>query len=201
MSRNLGSVVWVMALVLGLASMATASPVGSIYNPNDYTLLGTLDLSDSETFGTLIFNTDTGNVSFVGTLGGTDSFTNHGGGSLGQANQSGNVQMAVFTYNSISLGTGVRISVIGNQGIVLASQGDFTFEGRTTLNVSGWSGFGSTGGTGGSGAEGGGITSDGNIVTRRPRQNWLFMRRADRVRGRCWAEPGVNSARRSVPEV
>jgi hypothetical protein len=38
-------------------------------------------------------------------------------------------------------------------------------------------------------------------LTRRPRQKWLFMRRADRVRGRCWAEPGVNSARRSVPEV
>jgi hypothetical protein len=132
-----------------MATVASAGPIGSIFNPNDYASLGTLDLSSAT--GMLTVNTDSGNVSWTGS-GQTSVPTGSGIGTTA-ANQSGLVNMGIFTYASVNIGANVTVSVQGNRGLVLASQDSFTFGG--SVSVSGTAGSGATIGQGGPGAEGG----------------------------------------------
>jgi len=147
--KNLTTIVRRMIGVVAMAAVATmasAGPVGSVYNPNDYTALNS-GAALNYSSGTLTFNTDNGSVSHSGD-------GSLGTGSVDQPNASGEVKMTVFAFSSINLAGGVVITVTGQRGIVLASQGDLTFGG--SLSVSGANGTtSSTLGQGGPGAEGG----------------------------------------------
>jgi hypothetical protein len=153
MFRNLGSAVLVMALVLGLAGTLSAAPYNSVFRPADYTSIdlgGNSDLNVSS--GTVSINTGTGSgAAPTITIGGTEY------SGVYAVNANSTVRMAVFTFDSVSVASGVTFDVTGNLGVVLASKDTFGFGG--TISVSGKSTSSSTGGAGGPGAEGGNRTS------------------------------------------
>jgi hypothetical protein len=141
-----------MALVLGLAGTAAAGPVvvGSIYNPNEYTTIApTLAPTTSVQF-------------FTGANGQGDAadLTYAVDGGLAQSagvvalNESGYIEMAVFTFDEIDIGSGVSVTVTGNRGLVLASKSTFLL--NSTINVAGGNqpsgnGAATAGGPGGAG--------------------------------------------------
>jgi hypothetical protein len=134
----------VLSAVIGGSALA-AAPQGSIFDPDSvsYTNLGAQTFSS----GTLTFNTDTLTVthSILGVIG-TGNF---------DLSASGAVQMAVFSFQSLSISSGVTISITGTRGLALASRTDLFLD--TTLDVSGGNGVAgaATAGLGGPGAEGG----------------------------------------------
>jgi hypothetical protein len=153
MLKQMMGIALVMALALG-AGIATAGPVGSIYNPNDYTL----------GFGDLIVDSDktlTIQTGFEAQGDSTDVWYSFDGGTnkiygTVALNQNSTVEMAVFAFDSISIDNPDGIVVTGNRGLVLGSRGDLLFKGAT-LDVkggNGTTGSGSAGGAGGPGAEG-----------------------------------------------
>jgi hypothetical protein len=155
---------WRNAMVCTLAAVAStawAGPVGSVFNPNDYTALNS-GAALNYNSGTLTFNTDNGSVSH-------DVDGSLGTGAVDEPNASGNVKMTVFTFSSINLGSGVSIVVTGRRGLVLASQGDLTFD--ANMSVAGTAGqavqtqptnWGQTQGRGGPGADGQSTSAAGN---------------------------------------
>ena len=131
------------SLWLATTNSIHAGTINSIFRPQQFASLGTLNA----TGGTTI-NIDTDALTF-----------DFGGLSAGVAatSQGGGVEMAVFTFDSIDIAAGVTINVTGNRGLVLASKGDFNF--ASTLSLVGGNGATAAltpaGGIGGSGAEDG----------------------------------------------
>ena len=135
-SRSVSRAVVLTAIIGLLAPAAQAAPIGSIFDPYDYGSLGSLNL----TTGSIAFDTDALTVT---------GFSN----GVAALSQGSGVEMAVFTFGSISIGSGVTINVTGNRGLVLASHSDLTFD--STLSLDGAAGSGQLGGAGGPGGEGG----------------------------------------------
>jgi hypothetical protein len=144
----------VAALVLALVCPARAVPVevqatmGSIFDP---AAAGTVDLGDQSfttgnVTGSLVFNTDTGLYSTDNGTTWSATEANYG------LSESGNVQMGLFVFNSLSIGSGVTVQVQGNRGLVLASRGDLIL--GADLDIAGSPGSASSAGVGGPGAEG-----------------------------------------------
>lgn len=138
----------VLALVFGLVvGVAQAAPVGSLHDPMDsggYTA-GAFAPTSAVTFDYQVGTLSYGSNTYFGSL---------------EANQSGNVQMWVFRFDSVNVGSGITISASATSptrkpGLVIASRGDMTFAG--TINAFGTDvlPLNSTGGSGGIGAEGG----------------------------------------------
>lgn len=134
-----------VVLVLLPGSVA-ADVVKSLFLPAQFRSLGELSL----TTGTLDIDTDA--LTMTGFSGGQAAVS-----------QSGNVELAVFAFDDINLGSGVTINVTGNRGLVLASKSDFIFD--STLNLSGDAGQSAvlfaSGGAGGPGSDDGvpGVTT------------------------------------------
>jgi hypothetical protein len=172
-----------MGLAVAAAMMATvvsAGPVGSIFNPNDYAAAAALTLSSGHD---LDINTQDGTVTPVLTYdtgAGPQTVNGHI-----VTNQSGKIVMALFCFESLDIGSGVDnagqsdgvVTVIGNLGVVLASRGNLTFDAK--LCVAGTAGVGGTDGVtgaaanwsdadvgrGGPGADGRQTDQDGNRGT------------------------------------
>lgn len=125
-----------LVVVLAMASFAThAATVGSRFDPNDYTPLGDL------TTGPIVFSTTTLAVTTNGVSIGTGVLV---------TNESENVVMAMFNFDSINIGSGVSVTIGGVRGLVLGSRGDITI--GTTIDLAGDDGTGGAGGNGGPGA-------------------------------------------------
>ena len=143
-----------MAFALGLPVDAIAGPAGSIYNPQDYTALETsLEPTTSVEFFTGAGSQDDASDLWYR----VDSSAEGDKVSAGvvELNESGNVEMAVFTFDEIDIGSGVSVTVTGNRGLVLASRNTFVF--NTTINVAGGdqpsgNGAATAGGPGGAGS-------------------------------------------------
>lgn len=118
-----------------------AAPVNSVFNPNDYASNGTLTLTS-------------GSIAFT-TSGTTPTYSINGGAAVSGttgSSASGNVEMAIFNFDSISIGSGVAVTVTGTRGLVLASKGSFSF--GSILRLDGTNASSSIG-LGAPGAEGG----------------------------------------------
>jgi len=130
-----------LALVLVCVGAADAGVIDSLFVPDQFASLGTL----SAATGTISIDTDALTI------------TGFGNG-VAAASQGGGVEMAVFAFDSIDIGSGATVSVTGNRGLVLASKSDFTFSSALDLsggNGSSGSGDPIAGGSGGPGAEDG----------------------------------------------
>jgi fibronectin-binding autotransporter adhesin len=99
-------------LLLAAAAFSATNPAFAQLDPNAFTSLGTLNVST----GTLNINTDTLAVT------GAAMFT---GVAL---NQNGGPQVAVFDFNSITIGSGVTVNVSGSRAIALLSRNAFTVQ-------------------------------------------------------------------------
>ena len=130
-------------LCVAVAAHAMAAPIpaitNSIFSPASFPSLG-----DLRPVSNVVFDTSDLTLTIDGAPAGT--------GTNG-ISQSGNVQMAVFTFGSISLSSNVSVTVTGNQGLALLAMGSAVI--GTTISVSGAPNSGGTGGAGGPGAEGG----------------------------------------------
>ncbi len=138
--------VLVTAAVLGLtAGTAGATTVGSQFDPADYGSLADLTPTTSVDF----FTGDGTNAPTVIIDAGTPIV------GTTATSESGNVEMALFAFDTVDIGSGVTVNVTGNRGLVIASKGNLTFSSTLSLN-GGATGYGTTtGGAGGPGAEGG----------------------------------------------
>jgi len=156
--RKYFSITALAALIFGLCFAGTALGVtiGSIFNPNDYASLGNLVLTGGDT---LTFDTDALTVS--GTTGGLSSTSG-----VSASSASTNVDLVVFTFDSIDLPDGVGITVTGSKGLALLSKSGINFD--TDINVSGAAGGtasgsgAASGGSGGPGAAGSGGDAKNN---------------------------------------
>jgi len=101
----------------------TPALTGSMFHPYEIKPQGRLVLNS----GSLTFDTDAATVS--GSVSGLRS-TN---GVLG-ISQSTNVELAVFCFNKIDLGSNVAVTVQGRRGLVLLSRSDLCLD--TTIDVS-----------------------------------------------------------------
>jgi hypothetical protein len=159
-------------------SFDTPAPVGSLFDPNEYTAAPALTLSNGHD---LDIDTKNGTTTPVLTY---DLHDGEGGASNPQtvnghivASQSGNVRMALFCFESLNIGSGVDnagesdgvVKVLGNLGVVLASRGNLTFDaGMSVAGTAGQglaahpSGWGLAQGQGGPGADGSSESADGN---------------------------------------
>ena len=99
------------------ATLLLAPAASGQLDPNAFPSLGTLNVSS----GTLTINTDTLSMS------GAASFT---GVAL---NQNGGPQVAVFDFSSITIGSGVTVTLIGSRPLALLSLGNATIQ--TSLTV------------------------------------------------------------------
>jgi hypothetical protein len=145
MNATRGMVLVTAAAVALMAGTAGATTVGSQFDPADYTSLGSLTPTTSVDF-------------FTGDGVSAPTVTIDGGGAIAgttATSQSGNVELAIFTFDAVNVGSGVTVGVTGNRGLVIASQGNLTFSSTLSLN-GGATGYGTTtGGAGGPGGEGG----------------------------------------------
>jgi hypothetical protein len=128
---------WLLAAFLLLVGRAQAGPL----DPNSFPSLGTLNL----TSGSYTVNTD------------TLSLTGSGVNLTGVLSSPTTGSVAVFDFNSISIGFGVTLTATGSHPLALLSRGSAIIYG--TLNVNGVNG--DTTGTGGPGGGSGGVTGDG----------------------------------------
>ena len=126
-------------LCLPASAAAIPADTNSIFSPASFPSLG-----DLRPVSNVVFDTSDLTLTIDGAPAGT--------GTNG-ISQSGNVQMAVFTFGSISLSSNVSVTVTGNQGLALLAMGSAVI--GTTISVSGAPNSGGTGGAGGPGAEGG----------------------------------------------
>ncbi len=101
--------------------IANAGADRSLFLPDGFASLGTLNQSS----GTI--NIDTDALTITGFGNGVAALSEGGG-----------VEMAVFTFDQIDLGSGVTINVTGNRGLVLGSKSSFNFD--STLDLSGGNG-------------------------------------------------------------
>lgn len=144
--------VFACALTVGLwaGSAAGAIVQGSIVDPTSYgSSLGSRTLNS----GTLSIDTGgvTPTISYVGT--GVDVGTDFNLNGLTDASASGLVELAIFNFDQLSIGTGVSVSISGTRGAVLASKSNLSL--NTAISVNGANATGASGGAGGSGSEGG----------------------------------------------
>ncbi len=126
MSLLHGFAIGVTSIYLVLASMIAVQ--GAPLDPNAFTSLGTLDVNA----GTLTINTDTlamsGAAAFTGVV-------NVQGGGL--------PDIAVFTFDDLTIASGVTLTFQGSRPIAILSKGDATIE--AVINVRGGNGL--SGGT------------------------------------------------------
>ncbi|HSI35570.1 MAG TPA: hypothetical protein VK986_18455, partial [Tepidisphaeraceae bacterium] len=146
--RFLSAMATAAAMAVAGESARAAAVTGTIFDPDGggYTSLGAQNFSA----GVLTF--DTTNLTLT-----HDTLGLIGSGSA-DTSASGQVQMAVFNFDSLSIGGGVTVNVTGNLGLALTSRTDLTV--ATAIGVNGTAGSfgaadGQAGGAGGSGAEGG----------------------------------------------
>jgi hypothetical protein len=118
------------------------SEANTFFDPDAVPSLGRLELDS----GTLTF--DTGGAGREPTVSGAFEGT----GSVG-ASMNTNVQLAVFAFDRIDLGSAVAVTVTGDRGLMLLSRRHAAID--TTIDVSGAPNTRSAGGLGGPGAEGG----------------------------------------------
>jgi hypothetical protein len=142
MHRWLGLLTLVCAL---LAVSAQAAPL----DPNAYTSLGTLNAAS----GAVTFDTDTLAVS--GAFSGTGVVQSQGPGLP---------EIAVFTFDDLTLAGAVTLTITGSRPIALLSQGDASF--HTPINVAGSSSLVSS--TGAPGKLGGGAGGNGQTSSSSP---------------------------------
>ncbi len=141
LNRSLTACVVLATMAVG-PTIARAGADRSLFLPDGFASLGTLN----ESSGTINIDTDTLTI------------TGFGNG-VAASSEGGGVEMAVFTFDQIDLGSGVTINVTGNRGLVLGSKSNFNFD--SILNLSGADGaMGSVsnpdvGGDGGPGADDG----------------------------------------------
>ena len=109
----------------------------SVYNPAAFTSLGTLAPSSAITF-----NTDALTVTGISGTG------------VAQANESGKVIAAVFTFASVNIPSGVAVTVTGSRPLVICSKADITI--GASISVSGKDSNGNAANAGGPGGSGGG---------------------------------------------
>ena len=128
------------ALALFIAASASqAATIGSRFDPNDYASNGDGNFAT----GSVTFDTDL--VSFFGDNGvGTGQVV---------TSESGNVEMVLYNFDSLTVASGVAVTIFGNRGVVISSMGDIDLNAQ--IRVSGTVGSGNAVGTGGPGAEGG----------------------------------------------
>ena len=121
---------------------------GSRIRPAEFNTIGDLTVTN----GTIVFDTDARTVTTNGTQMGT----------LGEFVQSasGDVELTLFNFDDVSIGTGVSITVTGNLGLVIGSTNDITL--ASDIGVSGSDAVGGAIGIGGPGAEGGVMKSSTN---------------------------------------
>jgi hypothetical protein len=118
---------------------------GSRFDPSDFASLGALTLTNGDS---IVFETDTNDLTYAinGGLPVSDG--------VQVTNDSGNVVMSMFNFDSIDIGSGVDITVNGNLGLVLGSKGSISL--GSTIDVGGVNGRANGNfGEGGAGAEGG----------------------------------------------
>jgi len=156
MTRS-GFLVALTSLIAATASLAAT--IGSRFDPNDYASNGALSLVSGDTI-----TFDTTAMTYSGTFdaGGTFSGSGVAANSESQlAGVGGNtsaadgvfVQLAMYNFDSINIGSSVTIVVDGNAGIALGSLGDMTI--GSNIAVNGGNGGQSAIGQGGSGGESG----------------------------------------------
>lgn len=146
----LGCLATTILLLGGLRQVSAGEPVpaagGSLFSPSAFPSLGVLSVSGG---GEVIF--DTGTATTAPTVSGVAN----GAGALG-VSKSGQVQVAVFTFDSIQIADGAGIRVTGDRGLVLLSKGAVTVDAKIDLSGgNGSKGKGSPVGPGGPGGEGG----------------------------------------------
>jgi hypothetical protein len=153
MLRNVLNVMAVMALVLGLVSMASAGPVNSLLDPTTFPSLGALDITatDSVTF-------DTGTLTVSGTHSGGTPFSWSGvDWQTGDDDGDGEtVRAAAFSFDSVTIALGASVAVQSTgsrRALVVTATGDITV--KAGLDLSGSNGVGGSGGSGAPGSEGG----------------------------------------------
>ncbi|MBA4389284.1 MAG: hypothetical protein C0404_15035, partial [Verrucomicrobia bacterium] len=96
----------------------SASPVNSLLNPRDYSMLtGSLDVAS----GTLTIDTKDGASAPTFTLPDTTVLNGRV-----VTNQSGNVVLALFNFGALGISNGVTCVVTGNLGLVLAARSNMT---------------------------------------------------------------------------
>jgi len=110
------------------ADKVTAALRGSLFQPADFASLGTLTVDAGKAV-----RFDTGSATTLPSISGVLT----GKGQLG-VSQSGEVQVAVFAFDSIQLGKGATVTITGDRGIVLLSKNAIAID--TTLSVSGANG-------------------------------------------------------------
>lgn len=129
---------------LGAASLSAAT-INSMFDPNDYSSLGTLNLLAGDT---LSINTNTLALTTTGSVA-----LNLNG--VAANSQGGGVTMALYNFSAVHIPAGVTVSVTGNRGLVLSSLSSINFGSTLSLNGTAPSAGSNTPGNGGSGAEGG----------------------------------------------
>jgi hypothetical protein len=128
-----------------------AAPTNTLFDPDTVPTLGILRLSS----GDLVFNT--GSTGALPTVSGAISAT----GVVG-VSASTNVQVALFAFDKISLGSNVSVTVTGNLALALLSRQHVMID--TTIDVSGAMNSIRDGGEGGPGGYGGGDGGHGSFV-------------------------------------
>jgi len=114
-----------LTLLLPTIGPAVAGPIGSVFNPRDYTpSLGDLVVTNGQAL-----TIDTSGGTNVPTLV-LNGATNTGVYAL---NQSGTAQVAVFSFNSIDIHGAAVVAVTGDRGLVLASRSDFSLNAGLSL--------------------------------------------------------------------
>ncbi|MEK7795054.1 MAG: hypothetical protein AAB353_11015, partial [Candidatus Hydrogenedentota bacterium] len=130
-----------MCMVL-FAPLSQAATVGSRFDPDDFTSLGTLNISS----GAITFNTTT--LTVTGFANGVTSATQ------------GGITTAVFCFTDVSITGTATVTVTGTRPIAILSKGSITL--GTPIAVSGGAATLSTAGVGiVSGSNGGAINANG----------------------------------------
>jgi hypothetical protein len=143
-------IVMVVCLSLSFVKLAASAAL----DPNGYTSLGTLNVSS----GTLTFDTDALQVTGGGALSSTTGVLQSQGG--------GNPDIAVFTFNDVTVGSSVGVQIIGSRPIAILSQSNLLIDADVLAvgaNGSDGTAFGSPAPNGNNGQNGtSGSSSGGN---------------------------------------
>jgi len=131
--------VLVVLAVLIASGASQAATIGSRFDPNDYASNGVANF----TSGSMTFDTD------------FETFYGDGGFGTGQVvtSASGNVELVLYNFDSLTIASGVTVTITGNRGVVISSLGDIDLNAQ--IKVNGTVGSGNVVGKGGPGAEGG----------------------------------------------
>jgi len=134
------------ALLFAAGAEPRKADMGSLFRPANFQSLGKLVVASGET---VIFDTGSAETppSLSGVLKGT--------GGVG-VSQSGKVQLAVFSFDAITIATGAKVEVKGDRGLMLLSKEAVSIDAKFDLSGgNGTAGRGNPVGAGGPGGEGG----------------------------------------------